>query len=166
MTLRIPVQQMSNLDVVYYLRWCRCCCCCCCCFFCFTCLKLSFPSQNGLLVELVSVSGGRITIVEAFPDTTVGEFKAELKGMQEFQDDLMKKMTSVEVVVSEGKLVDNDATVVQAGLSQDVVVQVCFTVIKICSSGVWFTFHCSSLVYIYNTLYIIDSIIIDIFILC
>ena len=41
-------------------------------------------------------------------------------------------MSSVKVILGETELVDNDETIVQAGLSPDAVLHVCFTVAKIC----------------------------------
>ena len=42
----------------------------------------------------------------------------------------MKKVTSVEVVMGETKLIDDDQTIAEAGLSLDVVLHVLFTVAR------------------------------------
>lgn len=69
--------------------------------------------------------------MDAFPDMTIREFKLRLRQMQTWTDESMRRMTSVEVVMGSTKLVDNNQTVLQAGLSPDASVQVCFTVTRI-----------------------------------
>ena len=77
-------------------------------------------------------------IVEASPDTTIGEFKRNL--MDELTDLGSQfpfnadKFTSVQVMMGESKLTDNGETVMQAGLSSDVVLQACLTGMMTCSS--------------------------------
>ena len=82
-------------------------------------------------------SGGKTTALEVSPDMTIGEFKRELKELQDYEDELMKKMTSVKVIMGETMLVDNDQMIWKAGISPDVILQVCFTVAGICFI-VWF----------------------------
>lgn len=67
---------------------------------------------------------------------TIGEVKKLLKGLQEGHegDDNLRRMTMVEMVMGEAKLMDDTQTLTQAGLSPDVALHVLFTVIRICSS--------------------------------
>ena len=65
-------------------------------------------------------------MVDTHPFTTIGELKRQLKRI--CKDEVMRKMTSVDLVKDKAKLMNNHATVVEAGLSPDVVLQVCFTV--------------------------------------
>ena len=77
-------------------------------------------------------------IVEASPDTTIGEFKRNL--MDELTDLGSQfpfnadKFTSVQVMMGESKLTDNGETVMQVGFSSDVVLQAFLTVMMTCSS--------------------------------
>ena len=76
----------------------------------------------------VQQMSGDVTVVAAAPDMTICELKRQLKGMREWTDEAMKKMTLVELVIGETKLIDDGETVMRAGLSEDVVLQVYFTV--------------------------------------
>ena len=75
--------------------------------------------------------GGQVKVVEASPDMTIREFKRQLKAMREETADELSKLTSVELLMGEAKLID-DETVMEAGLSSEVVLQVCFAVVMIC----------------------------------
>ena len=72
--------------------------------------------------------GGAVATMEASPDMTIGDFKRQLQELQE--DESMKEVTIVEVLMGERKLADNEETLTQAGLSPDVVLQVVFTVAR------------------------------------
>eukprot|EP00913_Durusdinium_trenchii_P021173 g19894.t1 len=74
----------------------------------------------------VQQMSGAVATMEASPDMTIGDFKRQLQELQE--DESMKEVTIVEVLMGERKLADNEETLTQAGLSPDVVLQVVFTV--------------------------------------
>ena len=69
--------------------------------------------------------GGQEAIVEVTAGTTVAELKQKLTSWQN-EDELIRKMTNVEVVV-EGKVLQNDETMAGAGISPEVDVNVIFT---------------------------------------
>ena len=69
--------------------------------------------------------------MEASPDMTIGDFKRQLQELQE--DESMKEVTIVEVLMGERKLTDDEETLMQAGFSQDVVLQVVFTAARRCA---------------------------------
>eukprot|EP00913_Durusdinium_trenchii_P034613 g32383.t1 len=70
---------------------------------------------------------GEAVIVDVLPEMTIQELKRQLKDLLRADDESMKAVTMVELLVGETKLTD-DQTVVEAGLSEDVVLQVFFTV--------------------------------------
>lgn len=61
---------------------------------------------------------------------TMGEFKRQLKASQEWEDDLTKRLTMVDLLMGDTQLIDDDHTVMQAGLSEDVALDVLFRVIR------------------------------------
>lgn len=73
-------------------------------------------------------------IVDVLPEMTIQELKRQLKDLLRADDESMKAVTMVELLVGETKLTD-DQTVVEAGLSEDVVLQVFFTVLRTCSDS-------------------------------
>ena len=62
----------------------------------------------------VEQMNGDVTIVEAAPEMTIGELKRQLKGKREWKDESMKKMTLVELMIGETKLIDDAETVMRA----------------------------------------------------
>eukprot|EP00913_Durusdinium_trenchii_P002017 g1863.t1 len=91
--------------------------------------KTNMELEQELTVRItVQQMSGKTTALEVSPDMTIGEFKRELKELQDYEDELMKKMTSVKVIMGETMLVDNDQMIWKAGISPDVILQVCFTV--------------------------------------
>ena len=71
---------------------------------------------------------GEVAVIEAVPATTIREFKRELKALQRSVDELTRNMSLVEVMVDDRRLTDNDATLAEAGISEDKAVTVAFII--------------------------------------
>ena len=72
-----------------------------------------------------TAAGGEVSAVDARPDATVGEFKHDV--IQTFFDDeLSRKVASVELVFAEQPLLDETVTLADSGISEDVVVLAVF----------------------------------------
>ena len=56
---------------------------------------------------------GKVVVLEATPDTTVREFKKQLEGWHPSDDELTRKMSTVDLILGGEKLLQNDRT--QAG---------------------------------------------------
>ena len=77
---------------------------------------------------LVHQMKGEDATIDVLPDTTIRDLKRQLKGLQVAEDELTRKMSLVEVIVGDRKLVRNQETVIQAGISSEVAVQVVFSI--------------------------------------
>lgn len=60
----------------------------------------------------------------------VRDFKAELKGLQPAADELTRKLSRVDVIVQDKQLVEDDETIMEAGIRPGVSVQVLFSSIS------------------------------------
>ena len=54
---------------------------------------------------------GKTVVLEVTDETTVGEFKEQLRGWQPSQDDLTRRLSKVHVLLGEKKLTEDDETV-------------------------------------------------------
>ena len=80
------------------------------------------------LPHLVRQMSGKIVVLEITDETTVGEFKEQLRGWQPSQDDLTHRSSQVRVTVGEKLLTENEETVPEAGVSPEAVVHVQYTI--------------------------------------
>ena len=71
---------------------------------------------------------GKIVVLEVMEDTTVSEFKELLRGWHPSEDDLIRRLSTVDVIVGETKLIEDDETIAQAGVSPEAVVHVHYSV--------------------------------------
>lgn len=60
---------------------------------------------------------GKVILLEVTSCATVRELKRQLRGWQPCEDELTRQMTTVDLVLGEEKLLDNDATIEEAGIS-------------------------------------------------
>ena len=71
---------------------------------------------------------GKTVVVEVTDETTVGEFKEQLRGWHPSQDDLTRRLSKVHVILGDKKLTEDDETVVQAGISPEADVHVQYSI--------------------------------------
>lgn len=71
---------------------------------------------------------GENVMLEVMPHTTIRDLKGQLKALQVCSDELTRLMTQVEIILEDEILVDDDETVSEAGISEDVALQVVFSI--------------------------------------
>lgn len=71
---------------------------------------------------------GEDVILDLMPTMTVRDLKRQLRALQSCEDELTRKMSLVEVIVGDRKLVKNDETVHEAGISPEVAVNIVFSI--------------------------------------
>ena len=82
----------------------------------------SFSSAGHLYSSLYDSSsafaGGEVTAVDAWPTTTVGEFKRLVtEALRKDDDELLRRVTVVDLLLDERPLSDDSATIAECGLS-------------------------------------------------
>ena len=78
---------------------------------------------------------GKVLLVEVTSDTTVGELKRRLKALHPSEDEQVRKMSTVDLVLGDMKLVNHHQNLVEAGISPDAVLSVLFSINPVeCSS--------------------------------
>ena len=77
---------------------------------------------------------GKVRILEVTPETTIGDLKKRLSGWQACEDELSRKISQVDIILEDRKL-ENDQTVIEAGISPESTVQVLFSIcpVQCCS---------------------------------
>ena len=76
----------------------------------------------------VQQMSGKMVVLEIADETTIREFKEQLKGWQPSQDNLTRRLSKVHVLLGERKLTEDDETVVQGGISPEAVVHVQYSI--------------------------------------
>ena len=74
---------------------------------------------------------GKIVVLEVTDDTTLCQFKEQLRGWNPSQDDLIRRLSTVDVIVGDKKLNDDDETLLQAGICPDTVVHVQYGIVVV-----------------------------------
>ncbi|CAK9070536.1 Putative surface protein bspA-like (TvBspA-like-625) [Durusdinium trenchii] len=69
---------------------------------------------------------GAVDEVEVLPDTSICDFKQKLKDMQQYEDEMTRQLTIVDVVCDVQKLDDDQKTLVESGIEDGAEVQVLF----------------------------------------
>ena len=78
-------------------------------------MRISFRQLNGKAI-----------VLEVLPDITGGELKERIKDCQLWDDELTRKTTLVDIVVGASRVLTNDETAADAGLSPESEVTVIF----------------------------------------
>ena len=82
---------------------------CCCCFSVAEIIKNVSLAMETMRVPVRQMSG-KVVVLEVTPDTTIRQFKKLLEGWHPSQDELTRKISTVDVIVGGEKLLQNDKT--------------------------------------------------------
>ena len=87
--------------------------------------EIRFLGRVSHLMKIhVRQMSGQIVVLEVMEDTTVSEFKEQLRGWHPSNDDLIRRLSTVDVILGETKLTQDDETIAKAGISPEAVVHV------------------------------------------
>ena len=88
--------------------------------------ELKKESKLAMKILVRLLSGDGLAELEVAHDMSVGHLKQEIKKLQPCEDEVKRRLSQVDVVFGHQKLWNNDASLVEAGLSPDSEVYVMF----------------------------------------